>query len=116
MKIKITSALVVLAFLVLSNPNAIAQCSPDQSQPLNNGGTSERNLPGYYDWQSFTAGISGGLCEVVVMYCNSNIILAGSGIINVYDGTGIGGTMLSTDTVMVNGTSFNINTPFWNAF
>ena len=116
MKKKITPAVFALAFLFAWNTNSFAQCAPDQSQPLNNGGTSERNLPGYYDWQSFTAGISGGLCEVVVMYCNSNIILAGTGILNVYDGTGISGTQLSSDTVMVNGTSFNVNTPFWNAF
>ncbi|HET6991211.1 MAG TPA: hypothetical protein VFJ43_07810, partial [Bacteroidia bacterium] len=77
---------IAIVFFAITGLSTIvsAQCTLDQNQPMNNGGTSERNLPGYYDWQSFTAGISGALCEVDVLYCNTNVHLAGSGILKIY--------------------------------
>ncbi|HTL81149.1 MAG TPA: T9SS type A sorting domain-containing protein [Bacteroidia bacterium] len=108
--------LLTIFFFVSAMNFSFAQCTIDQNQPQNDGGTSERNLPGYYDWQSFTAGMTGVLCRVDVLFCNSNTQLNGTGIVKIYDGTGIGGTLLATDTVTVNGTAYNLNTPFWQMF
>ena len=115
---KRTATLLAIAFTILSGWNTIAsaQCAMDQDQPQDNGGTSERNLPGYYDWQSFTAGISGGLCQVDVMFCNSNVQLSGTGTLNIYSGTGISGTLLTSQAVTVNGTATALNLPFWQSF
>jgi len=114
MKTKIT--LLLIAFSIIIGRNAHGQCALDQNQPLNDGGTSERNLPGYFDWQSFTAGMSGGLCEVDVLYCNTTTLLVGTGTLNIYSGTGIGGLLLTSQAVNVNGSATAQNLPFWQAF
>ena len=116
MKIQLRFVFSLCVAGLLSTGNAFAQCTLDQNQPQWNGGTSERNLPGYYDWQSFTAGVTGVLCEVDVMFCNSNTQLSGTGTLNIYSGVGNGGTLLTTQTVTVNGTAYNLNTPFWQVF
>jgi hypothetical protein len=76
-----------------------AQCIVDQQQELTNGGTSERNLPGYYDGQTFTAGATGLLCEVDVMMFNT---MTGTATLNIYSGNGITGTLLATQPVSIN--------------
>ncbi len=116
MKTKITFFVIPLYALMGLNDFANAQCALDQNQPVWNGGTSERNLPGYYDWQSFTSGISGALCQVDVLFCNTTTLLVGTGTLNIYDGTGIGGTLLTSQPVNVNGTIAATNTPFWQDF
>lgn len=96
--------------------SAYAQCSPDQVQDQWNGGTSERNLPGYSEWQSFTAGEDGALCQVDLLFCNSDDILNGSGTLNIYQGEGLSGPLLATQSVIVNGTAYTMNQPFWQAW
>jgi hypothetical protein len=91
------AALIVL-FLALSGI-AEAQCTVDQSQLLTDGGTSERNLPGYYDGQTFTCGISGLLCEIDLMMFNT---MTGTMTLNVYKGAGITGSLIATQGVNVN--------------
>lgn len=93
-----------------------AQCTPDQVQDQWNGGTSERNLPGYSEWQSFTAGEDGALCQVDLLFCNSDDILNGTGTLNIYQGEGPGGPLLATQPVSVNGTAYTMNQPFWQAW
>lgn len=97
--IKITLSVITFSVLVGWNNNATAQCTVDQSQLLTDAGTSERNLPGYYEGQTFTAGVSGSLCEVDLLMFNT---MTGTGILNIYSGSGVGGLLLSTDTVNVN--------------
>jgi hypothetical protein len=104
---------IFLVAISLFFPGAIAQCTPDQVQDLWNGGTSERNLPGYYEWQSFTAGSSGVLCQVDLMFCNLSGPVTGSGVLNVHRGEGITGTLLATQPVTVDGSAFAPNQPFW---
>jgi hypothetical protein len=96
--------------------STLSACTVDQNQPTYNGGTSERNLANYYDWQSFTAGVTGNLCQVNILFCNTSTLLNGTGTLNIYNGTGISGTMVSTQAVTVNGTSSGTNTPFWQVF
>lgn len=115
---KTKKSFLIVTFLILFGMNNFsnAQCALDQNQPLWNGGTSERNLPGYFDWQSFTAGMSGGLCQVDVLFCNTTTLLVGTGTLNIYDGTGIAGTLLTSQAVNVNGSATAINIPFWQNF
>jgi hypothetical protein len=88
----------------------------DQNQPTWNGGTSERNLPGYYEWQSFTAGLNGYLCRIDLMFCNTNVKVNGTGTLKVYTGQGTAGTLLLTQSVSANGTAYNFNQPFWQSW
>ncbi|MCX6290823.1 MAG: T9SS type A sorting domain-containing protein [Bacteroidetes bacterium] len=97
--IKITFFTIALFTLTGWNTLVNAQCTLDQNQPLTNGGTSERNLPGYYDGQTFTAGATGELCEVDIMMFNT---MSGTGILNIYSGSGVSGTLLATQGVNVN--------------
>lgn len=78
-----------------------AQCTAiDQSQLNYNGGMSARNLPGYSEFQVFTAGATGTLCQIEVGFFNA---MSGTGIFNIYNGSGIGGTILQTQQVTVTG-------------
>ncbi len=77
---------------------ANAQCAIDQSQPLHDNGLSARNLPGYYEGQTFTAGATGSLCEIDLLMFNT---MTGTGTLNIYSGSGIGGTLLATQSVNV---------------
>lgn len=80
MKFQFVMAVVVVVLLSENTGKSFAQpCTLDQSLLLWNGGTSERILPGYYEWQSFTAGMTGTLCEIDLMLGNSNIKLNGTG-------------------------------------
>ena len=82
--------------------SAFAQCSNiDQSQLIYNGGMSARNLPGYSEWQSFTSGTTGTLCQIDMGFFN---FMSGTGTFNIYSGTGTGGTLLQTQPVTVAGT------------
>ena len=98
---------------ILLTQTAKAACILDQNQPTYDGGTSERNLAGYYEWESFTAGVTGQLCEIDLLFCNSSTKLNGTGTLKIYTGTGTVGTLLTTQTVTVNGTSYATNTVFW---
>jgi hypothetical protein len=91
-------SILVISLVVVSAGQGLAQCTLDQNQPLTDGGTSERNLPGYYDGQTFTAGITGVLCEIDLMMFNT---MTGTGILNVYSGSGISGALLTTENVTV---------------
>ncbi len=112
----IMSLLVVLVLSANGVMSLAQSCTVDQSLLTWNGGTSERNLPGYYEWQSFTSGMTGTLCEVDLMFGNSNIKLNGTGTLKIYTGTGIAGSLLASQPVTVNGTAYNINTNFWQSW
>ena len=102
----------LLTLLLTSGP-LTAQCLPDQVQEQWNGGTSERNLPGYYEWQSFTAGSTGALCGIDVLFCNINVPVVGTGTVKVFTGEGLGGTLLASQAVNVDGSASALNQPFW---
>lgn len=102
-----------LLILLLSGGRLTAQCLPDQVQEQWNGGTSERNLPGYYEWQSFTAGSTGALCGIDVLFCNINVPVVGTGTLKVFTGEGLGGTLLAPQAVNVDGSATALNLPFW---
>jgi hypothetical protein len=106
----------LLLGLWISSIPVFGQCTTDQVQDIWNGGTSERNLPGNFEWQSFTAGVTGELCQVDLMFCNSNVILDGSGTLNIYSGEGVGGPLLSTQSVQVDGTANTFNQVFWQSW
>jgi hypothetical protein len=89
--------LVCLVFLIHFRANA--QCETDQSQLLTNAGRSARNLPGYYEGQTFTAGATGLLCEIDMLMFNT---MSGTGTLKIYSGSGIRGTLLNTQIVNVN--------------
>ena len=86
----------IFAFLIHA---AQAQCVMDQTQLLSVGGRSARNLPGYYEGQSFMPEIGGLLCEVDMLMFVS---MSGSGTLNVYSGNGIEGSLLTSQPVTVN--------------
>lgn len=70
----------------------------DQSQTNYTAGTSERNLPGYFFWQSFTAGITGTLTQIDIGFFG---YINGVGTLIVYSGNGINGIVLYSNTVNV---------------
>ena len=88
-------------------------CNLDQQQLNYNSGTSARNLAGYSVFQTFTAGITGTLCQLDVGFFNA---MTGTGTLNIYSGNGLGGTLLQTQTVTVSGTgnffqTFTVSAP-----
>jgi hypothetical protein len=104
---RLTTVLVVALALVALSP---AQQVLDQSQTIYNGGTSARNLPGYSEWQSFTAGITGRLTEVDLGFFaginrNGGTSYTGTGTLRIFSGQGTGGTLLQTEAVNVSATS-----------
>ena len=109
----------LLCACILSSA-ASAQQVLDQSQTLYNGGTSARNLPGYSEWQSFTAGLTGTLTEVDMGFfaginANGGTSMSGVGTLNVYLGNGLGGTLLQSEAVNVWATSSATYAPVcWN--
>lgn len=92
----------------------------DQSQTIYNGGTSARALPGYTQWQSFTAGLTGTLSEVDMGFFAGNgpthgTSYNGTGILKLYDGSGVSGTLLSSQTVGASAVSTPGSAPVcWN--
>ena len=113
---KTKKILCIAALLIFIFTQKVFSLTLDQNQPQWNGGTSERNLPGYYEWQSFTAGISGSLSKIDLMFCNTNVKVNGTGTLKVYTGQGTTGTLLLTQSVSVNGTAYNFNQPFWQSW
>ena len=93
---------VTILFMLLMSGKVIGQCSNvDQSQLTYNGGMSARTLPQYTVWQDFTPGITGTLCEIDMGFFNA---MTGTSTLNIYAGTGTGGTLLQTQLVTVSGT------------
>ncbi len=82
--------------------NTVAQCTTiDQSQLNYNGGMSARNLPGYSEWQNFTANATGTLCQIDVGLFN---FMSGTGTFKIFNGAGTGGSLLQSQTVTISGT------------
>lgn len=84
------------------------EISVDQQQLLYLGGESARNLPGYSTWQSFTAGVTGDLVQIDQGFFNE---MTGTATLNIFTGTGNGGTLLYSETVTISGTG-----NFWETF
>lgn len=76
-----------------------AQCLGDQSQVISNGGLSARNLVGSYEAQTFTAGVTGQLCEIDMMMFGT---MSGNGTMRIYAGAGISGSLIASQPVYVN--------------
>jgi hypothetical protein len=70
----------------------------DQEQTNYTGGSSELTGPSNFFWQSFTAGITGKLVQIDIGFFG---FINGVGILSVYTGNGVGGTLLFYDTVTV---------------
>jgi len=70
----------------------------DQSQTVYSGGSSARNIPGYRVWQSFTAGLTGSLVRIEVGFFT---LINGTGLLQIFSGSGTGGTLLWGQTVNV---------------
>jgi hypothetical protein len=82
------------AFEVYSQPqpsNAVI----DQSQTTSTGGAG-----GFSNWQSFTAGVSGALTQVDLRVRSGLVGSSQNGTIKIYQGSGIGGTLLTTENVV----------------
>ncbi|MBK8344010.1 MAG: hypothetical protein IPL12_12255 [Bacteroidetes bacterium] len=77
-----------------------ADLSIDQQQLLYLGGESARNLPGYSTWQSFTAGVTGNLTQIDQGFFNE---MTGTATLNIFTGTGNGGSLLYSETVTISG-------------
>ncbi len=99
MKRRITLLAITLSVIVGWSNIATAQCTIDQSQLLTNAGRSARNLAGYYEGQTFTAGATGLLCEIDLQMFNT---MTGTGTLKIYSGSGISGTLLTSQSVNVN--------------
>jgi hypothetical protein len=86
----------------------------DQQQPLIDATTSTSNTPGYGIWQSFTPGIDGSLSQIEMAFSGDFV---GAGTLNIYEGEGTTGTLLSSYSVQVDSstiTSWNnwsVNVP-----
>jgi hypothetical protein len=74
----------------VTNPAAI-----DQSQTI--GGWAAGSMS---NWQSFTAGVSGQLTQVDLQVSSGSIDNSQNGTIKIYQGSGIGGTLLTTENVV----------------
>jgi len=85
-----------------------ADLSIDQQQLLYLGGESARNLPGYSTWQSFTAGVTGNLTQIDQGFFNE---MTGTATLNIFTGTGNGGSLLYSETVTISGAG-----NFWETF
>ncbi len=70
----------------------------DQSQTVYTGGSSARNIPGYKVWQSFTAGLTGSLVRLDIGFFT---LINGSGLLQIFSGSGTTGTLLWGQTVNV---------------
>lgn len=98
MKRRITLLAITCLTIIGSYKVTTAQCNLDQSQLLTNGGRSARNLPGAYEGQSFTVGFSGNLCKIEMLMFN---YMSGTGTLKIYAGSGISGTLLTSQIVSV---------------
>ncbi|HYV92508.1 MAG TPA: hypothetical protein VE978_12010 [Chitinophagales bacterium] len=70
----------------------------DQQQLVYNGGMSARNLAGYSEWQSFTAGMTGNLCQIKMGFFNA---INGSGTFKVFSGSGTTGPLLQSQSASI---------------
>jgi hypothetical protein len=95
-------------FVELTTTVTAVELSVDQQQLLYLGGESARNLPGYSTWQSFTAGVTGDLVQIDQGFFNE---MTGTATLNIFTGTGNGGTLLYSETVTISGTG-----NFWETF
>ena len=75
-----------------------AQAILDQQQTNYDGGVSALTDPGYSEWQSFTARVTGELSFIEVGFFND---LSGDGLLQVYAGQGTLGTLLQSVSVPV---------------
>ncbi|MCX7696925.1 MAG: hypothetical protein N2Z72_04430 [Bacteroidales bacterium] len=98
-----TIKLIYLFITIIGIHNFVsAQCQLDQSQTYSNGGRSARNIPGAYEGQSFTVGISGKLCKIeMLMFSTVPGPMSGSGTLKIYSGNGVSGPLLASQTVYV---------------
>lgn len=76
----------------------------DQSQLIYNGGMSARHLTGYSEWQSYSAGMTGDLCQIKMGFFN---YINGSGTLKIFSGLGTNGPLLQSQSVSVNCPSGN---------
>ncbi len=97
------------ALLLLSAPRLLA--AVDQEQPVYDGGTSARTLPGYTVWQSFAAGVTGTLSRIDMGFFND---MSGSARLSILEGEGTAGVELASLDVPVVGLSQPGVT--WNAW
>ncbi|MBX7227911.1 MAG: hypothetical protein K1X55_17895, partial [Chitinophagales bacterium] len=81
----------------------------DQSQLLSNAGTSARTLSGYSIFQTFKAGVTGTLTQIDIGFFN---YINGSGVLKIYQGDGISGTVLFSQNVSVSCPSGSCLIPF----
>lgn len=95
-------------FVELTTTVTAVELSVDQQQLLYLGGESARNLPGYSTWQSFTAGVTGDLVQIDQGFFNE---MTGTATLNIFTGTGNGGTLLYSETVTISGAG-----NFWETF
>ena len=105
-KVRTTHASICFLCACALPSTASAQQVLDQSQTRYNGGTSARTLPGYHEWQSFTAGMTGTLSEVDMGFfaginASGGTQMSGVGTLNIYAGNGTGGTLLQSEAVNV---------------
>jgi hypothetical protein len=94
---KIIKFLATLLFT--SNFNLFAQCALDQFQDSSDAGRSARNLPGYYEGQTFVPAADGLLCQVAMKMFSAG---SGTGTLNIYADSGLTGNLIHTQLVTVN--------------
>lgn len=92
-------SLLLVTLLAVSRLTVFSQCNIDQLQDTTDGGRSARNLPGYYEGQTFVPSADGLLCEVAMLMFSAG---SGTGTLNIYNGSGIAGNILHTQQVTVN--------------
>ncbi|MDD2987171.1 T9SS type A sorting domain-containing protein [Flavobacterium sp.] len=102
-KFKYFLALLVMGFSFVAQTQTL-----DQTQLVYQGAHSARNLPGFSTWQSFTAGITGTLSQIDNGFAST---MNGTATLNMYNGTGLEGTLLHSQEVTISGTN-----NFWQTF
>lgn len=81
----------------------------DQEQTNYNGGMSALTGPDRSEFQTFVAGITGTLLQIDMGFFN---FISGVGVVNLYVGNGITGTLINTQNVNVNCASGNCTISF----
>lgn len=104
-------AAALIAVACLAAEPLLAQCALDDEQSVYDGGTSARTLPGYTVWQSFTPSTSGTLCRIDMGFFND---MSGFGELQVLEGEGTAGALLSSQRVPV--VAFSVPGVSWNSW